>query len=673
MKWYNSVKTKLLGLFFIISAIFMITMLSVITILQNDVLVDNASKEVSLATIKILSNLENTKYRLEEIVIALASTSGELKESNNRKRMIINLLKANNSGLITSGGVWFEPYAIDDNLKDFNYFFSSTADHKFKLIKGYTQYSAINYRKAEFYVVAKYLKKGETYWTKVYNDPVTKVRMVTVVSPIYNNGKFIGVASVDIKIDEKGEQIFGDFKFSDRYLMMIDREGNIMIKSKLLSKYLSSHQIYTKNCQSFIKASKDIKPLFTKCNIPTEYNKSIASRLSNSPEIQYQESKRIANIINNTSSKITKKIKFIDNDPILQKDSIVATFYFPETHWKIILGIPKEQVLSESNAIFRKIIIASILLTIIATLLGYFLLNIIFVRPIKSISEQLQNNNASNNGHYKLLESNNKDEIGALVNKLNNRTTALLESKDREAKETQKRILNEKLLIQQSKMAAMGEMMDSVAHQWKQPLNALTMYTELLRIDFKDDMLDDKYINEFQNNIQLQINHMLSTLDEFRTFFRPNKEKEHFKISDIITSVLFLTKDEFMKNSITINILKDDPIEIYGHKNEFIHLILNIINNAKDAFVENEIKNRVINFIMINDTNSKILQICDNAGGIPEKVLDTLFEANITTKPEGKGTGIGLFMSMQIAMKHNAMLSVCNKNTGACFVIDFEP
>jgi signal transduction histidine kinase len=676
MKWYNSVKVKLLGFFFVISIVFLITMLSVLTMLKNDVLMENAAKEVSLTTTKILSNLQNTKSRIEEIVLSLASTSSQLKSIPNRAKIVKDILRVNDSGLVTSGGIWFEPYAIDEKIRDFYYFFNRKPDGKFELIENYTQKIDRDYGNAEFYMVAKYLKEGQTYWTKVYRDPVTNVRMITVVSPIYSKGAFQGVAAVDIKIDERSKKVFGDFKFPDRYLMMLDREGTIMIKSTLLSDYLSTDRVYTKDCKSFIQKYKSIKPLFDGCSIPKNYNSIVAKDLQSSIDISPQESKRIASILQekdqNKNLGITEQIRFVDDDPILKKDSIIATFHIQDTRWRVIIGIPEEQVLHESNSMHNKIINASILLTILATIVGYFLLNSLFIDPIKDIIEQLHNNDDDEEGHYRLLKSKDKGEIGTLVDKLNLRTQALQRSRIREAEEIKKRIINEKLLVQQSKMAAMGEMMDSVAHQWKQPLNAVVMYTELLKSDFRDDMVDDRYVDEFQNNIQLQVNHMLSTLDEFRTFFRPNKDEEYFFISDIISTVLLLTKDEFMKNSITINIAKDDPVEIYGYKNEFIHLILNIINNAKDAFVENGIKDRVISFYTINSSEEKVLRICDNAGGIPDAIMDKIFEANVTTKPEGKGTGIGLFMSMQIATKHNATLSVENEKDGACFVVEFD-
>ncbi len=678
MRWYNSVKIKLIGFFLMISVVFLVTMLSVLNMLKEDSLSTNASKEINLATIKILNNLQNTKYRLEEIVVALASVSQDLKYSEDRRGIVKNILTANNSRLITSGGIWFEHYALDKDKKDCNFFFDRKEDGKFLLIEDYTKKSSTHYHQTEFYLTAKYLNRGETYWTKVYTDPVTKIHMITVISPIYKDNKFIGVASLDVKVKEHSEKIFSDFKFPHRYLIMIDREGTFIIKSTLLAKYMDNEKLFSSKCNNLSEGFKNLEPLFEKCNITKDYNKTIAKRLSNqSPEISIEEGRKVATLLahrkENSSSDIRKKIYFIDYDPILKKESVVAVFHFPLTDWKVIIGIPKEQVLGESNDMYSKIIGASIYLTLLATLFGYFLLSKLFIKPIENINRQLYLNSIKKDEHYNLLKCNDKGEIGLLVINLNARTRALKESKDREADEIKRRVINEELLEQQSKMAAMGGMMDSVAHQWKQPLNAMSMYSEIIKSDFADGDVDERYIAEFRDNIQLQIRHMLTTLDEFRTFFRPNKEEEHFELIEVINSVLFLTKDEFMKNSITMNILQDDKIDIFGFKNEFKHLILNIINNAKDAFNENNIEGRVITFSLISrEDGFDRLEIQDNAGGIPTSVIDDIFKANVTTKAKGKGTGIGLFMSMQIANKHNAKLSVDNRDGGACFVIEFR-
>lgn len=654
----------------------MISMFGVIHFIKRDTLVNNASDEVNLATIKILNNLQNTKYRLEEIVLALASVSSDLSAESEKKETIRNILGANNSGLVVSGGVWFEPYIVDKQKNKLIYFFDRTTDNKFSLIEDYAQSSPVPYRLTEFYLVATYLKKGETYWTKVYKEPVTQKHMITVVAPIYSEDSFIGVATLDVLISEYDEKIFGAFKYPNRYLLMIDREGSIITKSKLLSKFSDAQKLYHNNCKNFAKEFVGIKSIFDNCRLSEEYNKTVAHLLSSkSPEIGMDEGKRVSSSLlkkrDYNNSAIYEKINFVEDDPILQKDSVVAVFYFPQTDWKIIIGIPKDQVLNKSNALYQKIINISIFLTLLTTIVGYFLLKNLFINPIEHINQQLIYNSTHNENHNALLHCQDKGEIGILVDSLNRRTAALVESQNREASETKRRIVNEKLLEQQSKLAAMGGMMDAVAHQWKQPLNALSMYSELIKIDFENASVDEEYIKKFRDDIQLQIRHMLNTLDEFRTFFRPSKEEENFLLTDVINSVLFLTKDEFLKNSITVKMVEDNEIEIYGFKNEFKHLILNIINNSKDAFIENNIKNREISFTLINDTKSKRLKIQDNAGGIPKNIIDDIFKANVTSKAAGKGTGIGLFMSMQIAQKHGATISVYNEKDGACFVVEF--
>jgi len=237
--------------------------------------------------------------------------------------------------------------------------------------------------------------------------------------------------------------------------------------------------------------------------------------------------------------------------------------------------------------------------------------------------------------------------------------------------EIKKREEKEKMLLQQSKLAAMGEMMDAVAHQWKQPINIINMQVDMMGYDYEDKLIDQKYVDEFQQKVSSQVKHMTSTLNEFRSFFRPNKEESEFDIKAMVDKVLLLVKDEFIKNKITINVNNTNSFSLQGIENEFKHLILNIINNAKDAFNDNNIENRIITINILTNEDSKYLEICDNAGGIPKHVIEDIFKANVTTKEEGKGTGIGLYMSAQIAQKHNGILSVTNENSGAKFTFKY--
>ena len=230
-----------------------------------------------------------------------------------------------------------------------------------------------------------------------------------------------------------------------------------------------------------------------------------------------------------------------------------------------------------------------------------------------------------------------------------------------------KRKEKEKMLFQQSKLASMGEMVDAIAHQWKQPLNIISAQVVNLMFQHQLELLDDEYIDDFEKGITSQIIHMTDTLNEFRSFFRPSLDATDFDVKIMINKVLLLVKDEFIKNNIEIIVNDVENFTINGMENEFKHLIINIINNAKDAFVENNIQNRTIyiNILKVNDI--KKIEIIDNAGGIPEHIIGDIFKSNVTTKVDGKGTGIGLYMSSQIAEKHNGILSVENVENGANF------
>ncbi len=226
----------------------------------------------------------------------------------------------------------------------------------------------------------------------------------------------------------------------------------------------------------------------------------------------------------------------------------------------------------------------------------------------------------------------------------------------------------EKIIYEQSKFAAMGEMIDAVAHQWIQPLNLINLQVDMMCYDFKSGNIDQKYMDDFQEKTAEYVEHMNNTLNEFRTFFRPNKEQIKFNVKEMIEKVLFLIKDDLIKNTITTKINLIDDYSIVGIENEFKHIILNLINNSKDAFLESNIEKKIITINIIQNDTENIIEVIDNAGGIDKSVLKDIFRANITTKQNSHGTGIGLYMSSQIAKKNNATISAQNTEDGAKFI-----
>jgi len=235
--------------------------------------------------------------------------------------------------------------------------------------------------------------------------------------------------------------------------------------------------------------------------------------------------------------------------------------------------------------------------------------------------------------------------------------------------EDQKDKTKDRIIEQQSRLAAMGEMIDAVAHQWKQPLNAISMLLDMLKNDFKAGDVDTEYINDLESTAQLQIDHMVTTLSEFRNFLRPSTKNESFFLHSVLANVLVLMKDELIAQNVHIDANFDHEVKIFGNKNEFKHLFLNLFNNSIDAYNENNIQHRTISVTIYDEKKKIYIEVEDNAGGIPQNVIHDIFKPNVTTKKEGKGTGIGLYMSEQIVRKNNGSINVHNSEKGAFFTI----
>lgn len=240
-------------------------------------------------------------------------------------------------------------------------------------------------------------------------------------------------------------------------------------------------------------------------------------------------------------------------------------------------------------------------------------------------------------------------------------------------KEKEKNKIQEELIIEQSKHAAMGQMIDSIAHQWSQPLSVIQLVVDSLYYEHQAGLVDEEFVREFQEQIFMQVNHLTSTLHEFRDFYRPNKEAKEFIVSQTLKKVMLLQKDEFIKNQIEFEINEVNEISITGIENEFKHLLINLFNNAKDAYIQNEIiKNRVIKINIFEKNKTKIIEIIDNAGGIPSDIIDNIFKLNFTTKASLNGTGVGLHLCKEIVEKHKGKIEVSNVENGAKFTISFE-
>ena len=163
---------------------------------------------------------------------------------------------------------------------------------------------------------------------------------------------------------------------------------------------------------------------------------------------------------------------------------------------------------------------------------------------------------------------------------------------------------------------------------------------------------------------------MSKTIDDFRDFFKSDRKKSDFYIENTIKEAIFIIKETLKSHNIKINFNKKDSIIMTGYSNEILQVILNILNNAKDALISSENNPKKIEISLSLSTNIVNITICDNAGGIKRDILEKIFDPYFTTKHSKQGTGIGLYMSKKIIEQNGGSIEVFNKNNGACFVIN---
>ena len=241
------------------------------------------------------------------------------------------------------------------------------------------------------------------------------------------------------------------------------------------------------------------------------------------------------------------------------------------------------------------------------------------------------------------------------LNEMNKNLEKLVKEKTKEL------IQKEKILNHQSKMAAMGEMLENIAHQWRQPLSLISTAATGAKIKKDFGTLSDNDFYETMDMINNSTQHLSTTIDDFRNFFNNDKNASTFNINKPIEKVLSLINSKLKNRDIHV-IKNTQDVEVTALINEFIQVLINILNNSLDAFEEQNLEKKFIFLDLYKENNSLVLIIKDNAGGIKEELLGRIFEPYFTTKHKSQGTGIGLYMSMEIIKKHmNGDINVSNE------------
>ncbi len=324
-----------------------------------------------------------------------------------------------------------------------------------------------------------------------------------------------------------------------------------------------------------------------------------------------------------------KKSKSLENINLVNQEiNSISIFITTLIKYDLSLAISEK---IKTQKVFKSIIVFSII-SIILIFLFSILLSMYIVNNFRKLHNSLE---------HKVEESTKE------LKELN----AYLEIKvSKEVAQNRKKDI---IMFQQARLASLGEMLNNIAHQWRQPLGAITMIIQSFQTKMIHGKLTDDFIDKKVKDALLLATNMSETLEDFKNFFSPNKAKSDFLIQSCLEHSIELSKYSLEKENIKIVLKLTDNIRLNTYYNELSHVFLNLISNSKDALSDISNKNdRIIEILVKKDEDNAIIKFIDNGGGIPEDIIPKIFEPYYTTKYKSAGTGIGLYMSKQIIEKH---------------------
>jgi len=522
--------------------------------------------------------------------------------------------------------------------------------------------------KYNFYYLAdqKHNPDKKVVWTEVYLDPAGKGWMMSAIAPVYKKDFLEGVIGLDVTIDKLIKNILSINLPYSSSSMLVDEDGHILAMNSMLEKILKMKELKEYGYDSPIK-STTLKP--------EEFN-----LFKNKKDLP----KLLTRMIKKNES--LKEYKEGTQDYIITKNSI------PQTKWSLILLIDKNSLFAGSNMLKNKtyfigylaiggiIIFYFIFLGWLLKRANSFSLKILYpveqlIDATTKMKDDLKNSELTKTS---IVEFNTLLENFSLMSE---ELSKVYTSMDKQIKASIGELRQkDKHILQQSRQAQMGEMISMIAHQWRQPLSAISTVVAGLKLKEalgKYDLNTQEGQQAHKENLQNSLNKieeyvrfLTVTIDDFRNFFKPDKKKEEVTPIDMVNKTLNIVKKAFEVNKISLHVENKSEGIVNTYSHEVMQVILNMLKNSEDVFKDKKQTDGYVK-IRVYDQDDKVkIEIEDNAGGIPKEIFDKIFEPYFSTKKEKNGSGLGLYMSKTIIEEHcKGKIDVSNTKEGALFCI----
>lgn len=541
----------------------------------------------------------------------------------------------------------------------------------------YDQYDpTINMEDYNFYYDAdkEHNPEKKPVWTNAYLDPAGLGWMVSCVVPIYTNEFLEGVTGLDVTIDSFVKNILNLELPWQGSAFMVAEDGTILAMPKKVENIFGLVELKEHDYTEAITETK-VKP----------------------DDLNIIKNKNIAGFFEKS---LDKQNAFYEIN-IENKNYILASTTIDETQWKLFMILDKDIVYAPVTEVEE--ISNNIGWYAIAGMVLFYVMFFVYIYfKVKRISENIATpiyklaKSTKDFGKYMKkidFEENDIQEIDELSKNFNEMSLAL-DKKAHELKEInnslEERVVYElkknrakdEAMLHRSRLVQMGEMVSMLAHQWRQPLAiissvivGITLKLKLNKFDLDTKQGQEEFIEHIMkemNDLEDVTQELTQTIDQFRDFYEPNQEKTIENLSDMIETSLHLLKNDIENNNIKVKKCFDNDLQkVLVVKNDFIQVFINIIRNAIDQFIENNIENKELNISIKKEENSVKIFIQDNAGGISSDIINKIFEPYFSTKEEKNGTGLGLYMSkIMIEKHHDGKISVSSEENRTEFMIE---
>lgn len=485
-------------------------------------------------------------------------------------------------------------------------------------------------------------------WTDAYLDPAGQGWLASCIVPVYHGDFLEGVTGIDITIEMFIKNILQMQIPWEGSPMLVDEKGVVLAMPPRVEDILGLIELKTHDYAETVKQDT---------YKPDDYNLMKNEKIPESFREFMNSDKELMEI--NLNGKLF----------------LVSKSKVKETGWHFLTLVDEDVLFAPALRLHR-----------LGTTLGYFaiLFLVLFYIPFFAFLIRKAENTSTkiiSPLQYLLdatarvtrqitrsrLEPVGIEEIDTLSANFNRMTDELKVIYDKLESRIEEGIqeIREKdhMLIKQSRQAAMGEMIGNIAHQWRQPLNSIAVSIQNLEDAYRYGELNDEYLKDRIAKMMELIQYMSQTIDDFRYFFKPNKEKQEFGLQQVLNLAISFVQNTLDAKGIRCRREFLADAELEGYPNDFTQVILNILNNAKEALVERNVSNPYVYIRVTRDENIVTITIGDNAGGAPPEVLDRIFEPYFTTKE--MGTGLGLYMSKTIVEKNmEGQLTAANTDEG---------